>query len=322
LERIEYTDQSKITAVISFCSNDWRFLKRCVSGVSPFCERIILTTCDHFFDGSKENYALLEEAFRRFPDCTFLEFNFDPQQSYRPFSPFYPEHHNWRHEWHNTGRWLSYFYTPVETEFLLFLDCDEIVDSRRFIEWLKKTDLQKNSAYRFACFWYFREAKFEALVADDFSMLVKKKAIDPDFLWDEHERMGLFQRVSQQKRLSVRGHDGIPMIRHYSGVRTKEELIKKFSAWGHHWERDWNSLIQEEFSRPFNGKDFIRRYPHREVQPVFDPLLESIPQLPEISYDEHLKNLHRFPNVIMVSKKETFRRQLEYEFSLEFGNGH
>jgi hypothetical protein len=307
----------KITAVISFCSNDWRFLKQCISGVAPFCDQVIITVCDHFFDGSAENYALLEEAFRRFPDCTFLSFPFDPLHSYRTFSPLYPEHHNWRHEWHNTGRWLSYFYSSEQTEFLFFLDCDEIVDSARFTDWLNETDLHGHSAYRFAMFWHFREAKYEALVTDDLSMLVQKAAIHPDFLWDQDERLGLFQCLPNPKRRDVRGCDKVPMIRHYTGVRTQDEQFKKFSTWGHHWERDWESLILEEYSRPFNGKDFIRRYHYREVEPVFDPLMESLPLLAHVSYEEHLNNLQRFPNVIRMSKTEAFKRQLEYDFSIE-----
>lgn len=305
-----------VTAVISFCSNDWRFLKQCIAGVSACCEHVIITVCDHFFDGSKENYGLLEEAFRCFPHCTFLEFNFDHKCSYRVFSPLYPEHLNWRHEWHNTGRWLSYFYSPSETEYLFFLDCDELIDSKRFSNWMEKTDLLDYSALRFSGCWHFREAKYESLSHDDLSLLVKKQAIDPHFLWDEDERMGLFQRLSGKKQLGVCGCDGAPMIRHYSGVRTKEELIKKFSSWGHYWERDWGSLIHQEFSRPFNGTDFVRFYRYRTMKPVFDPLLESIPQVREVTYEDHLRGLHRFPNVIMVSKKESFKQQLDHEFML------
>lgn len=110
----------KITAVISFCSNDWRYLRHCIAGVSPFCQQVLITVCDHFFDCTEENYALLQEAFRQFPKCTFLEFAFDSLQSYRVFSPLYPEHPDWRHEWHNTGRWISYFYSSLESEYLFF----------------------------------------------------------------------------------------------------------------------------------------------------------------------------------------------------------
>ncbi len=307
---------TRITAVISFCSNDWRFIKQCVDGISAFCGQVIITVCDHFFDGSKENYGLLEEAFRRFPECTFLLFHFDPEESYRRFSPITPGHQDWRHEWHNTGRYLSYFYCLSETEWLFFLDSDEIIDSKRFGEWLKQADFENFSTYRFVGLRYFREAKFEALPHDHLSLLVKKTAIDPQFLWDADEREGLFQRVPGSKQLGVLGCDETPLIRHYSGVRTQEEFEKKFSCWGHHWERDWKSLIQEEFSRPFNGTDFVRRYPYREIKPPFDPLLESIPQVPTISHKKFLKGLHRFPNVVIVSKMEAFKRGLEYEFLL------
>jgi hypothetical protein len=305
-----------ITAVISFCSNDWRFLAHCIDGVAPICRQIIITVCDHFFDGSPEHYALLEEAFQRFPQCQFLEFAFDPNQTYRYFSPIYPEHPDWRHEWHNTGRSLSYFYCAQETEFLLFLDCDEIIDSQAFLSWLSEIDLHRFSALRFACFNHFREARFEALAQDDFSLLVNKAFLHPDFLWDVDERMGLFHRLDGEKHLQVKGKDGQPMIRHYSGVRTQEELIKKCTTWGHHWERPWENLIKEEFSRPFNGTDFVRKYRYHEITPIFDPLSIEIPQLPPHSLEQHLKNLPRFSNVHMVSKEEIFKRQLAHDFSL------
>ena len=302
----------KITAVISFCSNDWRYLESCVRGIAPFCQQILITVCDHFFDGTQENYALLEEAFYRFPECTFLEFAYDPKQTYRPFSPLYPEHVDWRHEWHNTGRWISYFY--AESEYLLFLDCYEIIDGQAFSRWLELDEYKKFSAMRFSGYSHFREAKFEALSHEDLSLLVKKESFRPDDLWDEDERMGLLFRCEGEKKTGINGLDGSPMLRHYSGVRTKEELLKKFSTWGHHWERKWEELVREEFSRPFNGTDFIRKYRYREVETTFDPLKESIPEVVKLSLDQHLKGLRRFSNVIIVSKKEMFKKQLEYEF--------
>lgn len=292
-----------ITAVISFCTNDWRYLKYCIAGAEPFCQEILITVCDHFFDGTQENYALLEEAFRQFPHCRFIEFAFSPDKSYRPFTPLYPEHPDWRHEWHNTGRYLSYFYSSQD--YLFFLDCDEIVDGVRFQEWLQQTPMTEN-AWRFAMLWYFREACFEACTQEDLSLLVKKSALDPEMLWDEDERMGLFSRLGGRR--GVLGTDGKPMIRHYSGVRTKEEFLKKCAAWGHHWERDWKKLIEEHFSEPFKGKDFVRRHAYRQVEPLFDPLSESIPKLNPLSFDEHLKRLKRYPNVIMVNQTESFKK--------------
>ncbi len=313
---------ARITAVISFCSNDWRFLKRCIEGVSPFCQQVIVTVCDHFFDGTEENYALLEEAFLQCPHCTFLEFCFDPSQSYRPFSPLFPEHPNWRHEWHNTGRWLGYLYSSCDAEYLLFLDCDEIIDSKRFPQWLDHADLKQHSAYRFASFWHFRQAQFVATTQDDCSLLVEKEKLLSEFFWDEHERCGLIQHLSGEKKLGVQGCDGMPMIRHFSGVRTKEEFRKKLASWGHHWERDWEGLLNEEFSRPFNGNDFIRRYHYQIEDADFDPLAETVPALAPISFDAHIRGLHRFENVVMVSRQEAFRRDLQNDLAIPNRNGH
>ena len=282
----------------------------------------MITVCDHFFDGSPENYALLEEAYRRFPNCTFLEFSYDPAKSYRPFSPLFPDHPHWRHEWHNTGRWLSYYYAHPASEHLFFLDSDEIVDPTRFQEWLKGADLKDYTAYRFAMLWHFREAQFEASAWDDLTLMVNRAKISPLLLFDEDERMGIFLRAEGDKKRGVLGCDGSPMIRHYTGVRTREEMAKKLSSWGHHWERDWQALLKEFFSRPFTGKDFIRGYTYHSAQTPFDPLQEEVPDLPAVSYEEHLLGLHRFPHVIMVSKEEAFRRQLEQDFSLSHRHDH
>ncbi|MBI2812376.1 MAG: hypothetical protein HYX67_16345 [Candidatus Melainabacteria bacterium] len=303
-----------ISSVISFCTNDFRFLKACVEGVAPFSEEIFITVCDHFFDGSEENYALLEEVYRSFPQCTFLLFTFDPQQTHRPFSPLFPDHPDWRHEWHNTGRVLSYFYASPKTEYLLFVDCDEILDGGRFMQWLQ-AEKREEIVYRFSSFWHFREAKFEADFQADLCLLVKKSAVSPNILWDEDEREGVCKQLCGTKAKKICGIDGVPMTRHYTGVRTKEEMLKKCATWGHHWERDWESLIREDYSKEFSGKDFIRGYTYQEKQPIFDPLAEVVPELPRMSLEEHIKNLNRFPNVIMVSQKVSFKWHLEHEFA-------
>ena len=61
------------------------------------------------------------------------------------------------------------------------------------------------------------------------------------------------------------GHSD-PFIHHYSWVRTKEEMLKKVLNWGHKDDSfDWISKIEEEFSRDFNGTDFIHRYNYNIV---------------------------------------------------------
>ncbi len=300
-----------LTAAINFCSNDYRFIRACVEALRPISSSMLVTVCDHFFDGSVENYALLEEVYLAFPEVTFIEFAFDHQCSYRKFTPLYPEHPDWRHEWHNTGRWIAYHFLPKECEHVLFLDCDEIIDPARFAQWLTLGAYADYAAVRFAAHWYFRSAHFQSIQHADTILMLRKEAISPHHLWDENEREGLFHHTNGKKALQVLGVDENPLVHHYSFVRAPMEMRRKLQTWGHHWERDWEQLLEQELAHPFAGQDFIRRYSYREVIPWLDPLQVEIPKLEPISYDEHLTRLHSFPNVIRVDKNQMWKRELD-----------
>ena len=65
-------------------------------------------------------------------------------------------------------------------------------------------------------------------------------------------------------------YDNEPLIHHYSWVRTKEEMLKKVLNWGHKNDKNWSDLIEEEFSRPFNGTDFVHGYNYNIVENKFN----------------------------------------------------
>jgi hypothetical protein len=93
-------------------------------------------------------------------------------------------------------------------------------------------------------------------------------------------------------------------------------MLKKTGCWGHHWEREWANLIDEEYKRGFNGKDFVRNYAYEEIKNPFDPLKHVLPETSsKISLEEHIQNLSQFPNVKRVDPKEIFRRDIEYAIS-------
>jgi hypothetical protein len=303
-----------IATIINFCTNDFRLLEACVAGVRPFSQRILLSVCDHFFDGTEESYALIEEAFRLCPDCLCIEYPFYREQSYRAFTPHFPDHPYWRHEWANTGRWIAYYFVPADVDYILFLDVDEIVDAKRFMHWLDNTDLAVYAAVRLSAHWYFREAKYRATSCDDISLLVAKKTLHPEYIWSVDERMGIFDALSRSNpgkiARDVKGLDNAPLVDHYSWVRTKDELQKKFSSWSHHSERPWQELLENEYARPFQGQDFIRRYTYTEVAPRFDPLAVRIPDLPAISLEQHRVNLTRFPHVVRVDREMMQKKAL------------
>jgi hypothetical protein len=69
--------------------------------------------------------------------------------------------------------------------------------------------------------------------------------------------------------LEHQGFEDRHIFHHYSWVRDKEGMIRKAKNFGHRDERDWASLIEEEFSHPFNGKDFIHDYEYETVDNIF-----------------------------------------------------
>ena len=305
-----------IASVISFCTHDFRFLRQCLKGVVPFSEQILVTVCDHFFNGEQENYALLEEAYRAFPEVTFLEFRFHTTERYGDFCTLEPRLGEERHHWHNVGRFTSYYFLQEKISHLFFFDVDELAEGERLREWLLQDGVMDHNALRFAAHVYFREAHHRKETFGNGPLLVRRVAVQPEMLLDPDERSGLFWAVSGEKREDVQDQEGFPFVHHYSFVRPKEEMLCKVQRWGHFWERDWEGLIEEEFRHEFNGVDFVLGHRHTPALPFFDPLAEKIPDVrEEISLEEHRKRCLSLSNVISVTPRDLFRKDIALRLS-------
>ncbi|MGE5196089.1 MAG: hypothetical protein ACM3JI_02020 [Anaerolineae bacterium] len=308
----------KITAIISFCTNDLRFLKACVESACLFCEQIIVCVSDHFFDGTLEDLACLEWIYQRYPTCTFIEFAYDPNAPYGFPGTVLPEDIPCRYHWHDASRLVALYFLNKNTEYALFLDVDEIFDPIAFQTWLEGFDYKNYAALRFASYWYFRKSSYQAMSWPDSALLIKRSFLNPDLFLDPDERMGVFFKIKGKKMREVLGLDGLPMVHHYSWVRSKQEMLKKAASWAHHWERNWLGLIEEEFSREFEGEDFVRYYRYKTVEERFDPLKETdLPfSLAPVSYSDHIQNLKTFAHVTRVDSHEIFRRDLKMRFEI------
>ncbi len=249
----------KFGTVINFCSNDYPFLRHCIDAIKPVSEQIIVPACDHFFDGKKEDRETLDLIYAENGDVEFIEFPFDKEKS------LYGSHPS--SYWHNLARMIGNFFLKKEIQYVLFLDCDEIADAERLLEWQSKFPYFEYEAIRLAGYWYFREARFQAKTWENTPLLVKREAIDGALLMNPRERGGIFDHLQGKKKGKVLGLDGKPMFHHYSWVRTKEQMLRKVASWGHNWERNWTQEVEREFSHPFNGIDFIHGYEFVEVTP-------------------------------------------------------
>lgn len=249
-----------IATLINFCTTEASFLHHCIQEALCFSDQVIVSVCDHFFDGTKENEKLLSGIFHAHPQIEFVLYPFSGQN-------FYGSHSS--HYWHNLGRMVALSRVKKEIPHVLFLDADEILEGERLVEWLKTFAVYEYEALTFACYWYFRKSQYRAKTLEDSPLLVHKGALHYDALMHPHERRGIFAQIAGKKRryLSERN----PLAHHYSWVRSKEGLLRKVGTWGHRGERDWAFLIEEEFSRPFSGKDFVHGYTFETVEPYLEP---------------------------------------------------
>lgn len=298
-----------IASVISYCTNDYRYLAKCLEEAKKFSHQVLVVTCDHFFSGEPEDRELLDQSYAEHPECEFLELTHTKDHLYNKYINRTPKDNDWMDFWHSTTRYAPFFFLKEAADYVLFLDSDEIIESDKFMKWLDSEEYRKHDAIRWLQYYYFREARYRAKDFQIGGLLAKKSRLRPSLLMDTDDRCGIFQALEGNKREGV-SLGGIPMVHHYSWVKTKEECLLKSRNWSHHWERDWKAAIEEEFSRDFNGKDFHDRSYVTVEKAYFDPLTASNAR----------KKINQkiFPNVRKVTDKEIQRRELAFEFNIPF----
>jgi len=259
-----------IATVINFCTNDYQFLRPCIREAKHFSSQILIPVSDHFFDGMPENRDLLDKAYEEHPDCEFIEFSYDPDRPYGYPCSKRPEDLDWSRHWHSTARMIAYHYLQKEIEYVLFIDVDEIYEGQKFKAWLDHFDYRSYAALRFLSYQYFREPRFRAKEEFISGLMAKKIHLTPKIILTVDERLGLYHSLPEKKIMHLKGIEGVPIIHHYSWVRSKEQMLKKVTSWSHHWEKDWIAMVEKEFSGPFSGKDFLSDREYETVEPYID----------------------------------------------------
>lgn len=249
--------KTPIGTVINFCSYDFAFLSLCIQAAQEFSTQIIVPVCDHMFSGEKEDPLFLQRVYALFPNVQFIEFPFDISKKDNP------------RYWHNLSRLIGSFFLQKEIQYVLFLDCDEIVDTSSFIKWLEHFNYKQYKAIRLANYWYFRSSSHRATTWEDTPLFLKKNRENLQALMHPQERAGTYFSLQSEKKRMCLSLDKKPMVHHFSWVRTKEQMLKKVSNWGHRKERNWKHLVEQEFSSSFQGTDFVHGYSFETVDPVF-----------------------------------------------------
>jgi glycosyltransferase involved in cell wall biosynthesis len=245
----------RITTVINYCTNDYRFVGHCIREALVFSQEVLVPYTDHFYDGTSENLELLEKTIAENPGAKFIFF------PYNSALDVLPQH------WVTYARVVGWNNARADSDFILFLDADEVAEGNRFLRWLEVFPLSGMNVVKLANYYYFREPKYQAETFEDSVVLARKKYLTEPMIMDFLDRDKAYRDIPEPKARMVMGTDNTPMIHHYSWVRSREEMIKKVSTWGHSHERNWVDLVNQEFDQGFTGKDFVHGYRYKEVQP-------------------------------------------------------
>ena len=274
----------KIATVINYCTHDYKWLRPCVEHVKDFSKQIIVPSLDHFYNGVLEDQELIEKSKKENPEAEFVEFEWNPslyegaglQRLNDPFTPvkyMIDIKGNEAWFWDQMSRLMGFNQVSEDVEYVLFIDTDEITDTKRFMEWLDTFPYRDYSAIRFDSYFYFLSPKYRSLITEEWNgiTLVKRSVLEQEvFFKHDSCRLNFINFMSGNRQTKTEGLDGNPMFHHYSWVRNKEEMMTKVKSWVHHKDRDWPTLVEKEFERQFNPKTdkcFVHDYSYTEVEP-------------------------------------------------------
>ncbi len=290
----------KIGCVVSYCTNEYRFLNACLTGLKAISDEIVVSVCDHFFDGQKENRELLHKSYSENKDVRFVEYAYGNLYGLHGVGKEGDE--VWSRHWHNTSRYVGFSHLCDDIDYVLFIDVDEIVEGERFLQWLEKGLLFE--AMIFSSYVYLGDESRRALHKSNSYLLVKKEALQPQMLFDSHERPGFFLNFRGTKKSFVLGLDGKPLVHHFNWVRSQKELRQKVSTWGHKDERDWHKLIDE--GRLEEGTD----HTYSQVEPLFDLLSIDVESMKKASLFRKIP-VDQFTHVTKTTKDQVMRTMIE-----------
>lgn len=295
-----------IGTVISYCTNDYRFISKCIEEAKVFSNQILVVVCDHFFNGEEENRVLLDSTYASHPDCQFIEFAYYPDHIYSKYHTIDPASEDWAIYWTATTRYIGLQYMSREIEHVLFLDSDEVVEGTRFLKWFESGKEREFEVMRFGSYYYAIRADLQSELYVNLPLIVKKECFQGLTLLNSLERIGAYRSHVGPKREYVLGLDEKPLVHHYSWVRTKQEALQKGRTWAHRNDADWDALIKDAFQLKNIDRIFGSDHTFKTIEsPYFDPMSVKIPQ--------KRASIHT-SNVLKIGARDVFRKEIENEF--------
>lgn len=259
---------------INYCSAERAFIhpliQQCAEITAP--ENIYVSIGSHFYRTYEhEDTDHITDLATSHPRVNFVIYEVTPNAEASN-----PLKHRPTAYWHNVARiaaWrrLCELHNELLTAmgaWILFLDADEIPEGAAFRDWFHAQRLFPDVVYRFANYWYFREPTFRATTPEYSPVMLHSSQITPTLLMDDMERTGYTHGLPHAVVTAP------IMFHHFSWVRTKYDMIRKVTSWGHCADRtDWVDKVTQEFERQFDPEydtDFVHNYSYTRVPNLFN----------------------------------------------------
>jgi hypothetical protein len=258
-----------VSCVLISNSDDFRFLTPCLEQINGIFKEIVIAIGSSFWNGEPEDTQKIsdfkERVSARFPNVRVFTYAIPGDEIKCMRAHVTPAMY-----WEGHARWVAMQHLRP-CEYLMFLDSDEVVDGRLFSEWLETGAYRQYDAMKLRNYWYWRKPIYRANeYFEDSVVLIKNGKFNPLHLFSNMGRHGVFETCTGKKIRDLAFNDQA-MIHHYSWVRDKNEMMRKVRAWGHRDDKtNWVDMVEEEFSRDFNGTDFVKNLHYDTVPNVFN----------------------------------------------------
>ena len=244
----------RLATIICYCTADERFIRTCIDNALQISDQVIIPVSTHWFDGKSEDLESLQRLSEEYPSVNITTFEWTPGK--------HPRY------WHNMSRVVGKHLIEGDVDWILYIDSDEIVEPSLFNKFKSGETFNDYDSYKLGCYWYFREPIYRSTSYECSPVIVRAELANIDVNNLSIEREQLHEALNVRKQSMIL-QDGKPMVHHYSWCRTKEQMLTKVRTWGHANDTDWTSLVLEEFSRDFNGTDFIHGYTYDVVEDTY-----------------------------------------------------
>lgn len=257
--------------VISYCELEEIFIETLIKEASKITKTICIVYSDTFFDMTPQNTDFIENHIKNnYPYISLVKYevkitsDIDLNKYKRPTA-----------YWNNLARKKGFDSICHQTEFIFFVDGDEIPDGNHLLDCFNKNYifLDPNTIYSFANFWYFKLPIYQALTLEDSILFIHKKFLhDEDIFFNDNERHGMIKKYhASHQRMII--HDNLPCFHHYSWVRNKNAMKKKLENSAHLHDVFKGIQIDSFINKIFENdqvNDIVHHYRYKVVDNNFN----------------------------------------------------